>query len=244
MSHFDKADDPRRRQLIKALTAGLFSVTTPFSNASAFNLFGDTPKKLPEGKSIYRLSGTASINGKNATPQSIIRPGDTVKTGKDSELVFAVGGHSMILRSDTQLVIEGKQDDLQSMIISGLRLITGKILSVSRNSPMRIRTVTATIGIRGTGWYAEADPEKTYFCTCYGTTDITANKDKNKITVTANHHDQPIYILDDKGSGDSIQKAPFINHTDQELMLIETLVGRTPPFIFPKDDYSGPRRDY
>jgi len=27
-------------------------------------------------------------------------------------------------------------------------------------------------------------------------------------------------------------------------MLVETLVGRKPPFIFPKDDYGGPRRDY
>ena len=36
----------------------------------------------------------------------------------------------------------------------------------------------------------------------------------------------------------------FINHTDQELMLIETLVGRTPPFVFPMDIYNAPRRDY
>jgi len=27
-------------------------------------------------------------------------------------------------------------------------------------------------------------------------------------------------------------------------MLIETLVGRTPPFVFPKDDYKAPRRQY
>ena len=44
--------------------------------------------------------------------------------------------------------------------------------------------------------------------------------------------------------GKKIRNAPFINHTDQELMLIETLVGRTPPFVFPKSDYSGPRRNY
>ena len=28
------------------------------------------------------------------------------------------------------------------------------------------------------------------------------------------------------------------------LMLIETLVGRPPPFVFPQSDYSGPRRSY
>jgi hypothetical protein len=31
------------------------------------------------------------------------------------------------------------------------------------------------------------------------------------------------------------QHRRFINHTDQELALIETLVGRTSPFVLPKD---------
>ena len=51
-------------------------------------------------------------------------------------------------------------------------------------------------------------------------------------------------MLADQPSGRAIRPAPFINHTDQELMLIETLVGRTPPFVFPKSDYTGPRRNY
>jgi hypothetical protein len=44
--------------------------------------------------------------------------------------------------------------------------------------------------------------------------------------------------------GKNIRPAPFINHTDQELMLIEALVGRTPPFVFAGDEYSAPRREY
>ncbi len=60
----------------------------------------------------------------------------------------------------------------------------------------------------------------------------------------AQHHDRPLYITATKNSGNNIRKAGFVNHTDQELALIETLVGRKPPFVFPKDDYSGPRRDY
>jgi hypothetical protein len=35
-----------------------------------------------------------------------------------------------------------------------------------------------------------------------------------------------------------------LNHTDQELALIETLVGRKTPFVFATDAYSGPRRGY
>ena len=51
-------------------------------------------------------------------------------------------------------------------------------------------------------------------------------------------------MLANEPKGRNIRNAPFINHTDQELMLIETLVGREPPFVFPKSDYQGPRRNY
>jgi hypothetical protein len=110
---------------------------------------------------------------------------------------------------------------------------------------MRVNTGTATIGIRGTGFYVESDPELTYFCTCYGTTDVTASADpESKTTVVSYHHDRPLYILKDQERGNNIHNAPFVNHTDQELTLIEALVGRTTPFVFPNDAYNSPRRDY
>ncbi len=239
-----KIDDPRRRLLVEALTIGLISMGFPTGNALA-QIFGSRPAKLPPGQSIYRIAGTASVNGVAATLQTLVRPGDTVETGKDSEIIFVVGGHSMFLRGESRLVIESQSKEPASPLIAGLRLLTGKLLSVSRNSPMRVTTTTATIGIRGTGWYVESDPEQTYFCTCYGITDVTANHDPaNKVNVVSEHHDRPLYILGKSAPGTSIRSAPFINHTDQELMLIETLVGRTTPFVFPRDDYISPRRDY
>jgi len=69
------------------------------------------------------------------------------------------------------------------------------------------------------------------------------NKESTE-TVAAKHHDKPLYILANEKPGQNIRAASFKNHTDQELMLIETLVGRTPPFVFPKDDYKAPRRQY
>ena len=110
---------------------------------------------------------------------------------------------------------------------------------------VKMETLVATIGIRGTGVYMESDPEQSYICTCYGVTDIGAINDKQSSeTVSATHHDRPLYILGKAPSGASIRRAPFINHTDQELMLIETLVGRTAPFAFPGNQYSAPRREY
>ena len=164
MNRFDKIDDPRRRLLVEALTVGLIAAGYPAGNAFA-QLFGSKPTKLPPGQSIYRITGTASVNGVAATLRTPVRPGDTVETGKGSEIIFVIGGHSMILRGESRLVIEGGSKESTLLFVSGLRLLTGKLLSVSRNAPMQVTTVTATIGIRGTGWYAESDPEQTYFCT-------------------------------------------------------------------------------
>lgn len=244
MSRFDEADDPRRRLLIKALAAGAFSAALADKAALAASIFGASPGKLPPGQSIYRMEGTVTVNDKPATMSTIIKPNDKIETGPKSEVVFVVGGNSMIMRENSHLKMEGKEEE-SSFLIQGLRLLTGKLLSVSRSHGTQIRTSTATIGIRGTGYYIEADPEQTYFCTCYGLTDVESLKDPTSSdTVAAKHHDKPLYILNNEQPGKNIRRAGFINHTDQELMLIETLVGRTPPFVFAGDEYSAPRRDY
>ena len=242
MKRFGEADDPRRRLLIQALAAGLFSTGLPGGRTLAADLLGSTPSKLPAGQSIYRLSGKAQVNGVVATTQTRIGASDTVETAKNSEIVFAVGESAFILRGESRLVMETTEKS--SLLVSALRLLTGALLSVHA-SRMNISTVTATIGIRGTGVYVEADPEQTYYCTCYGISQVTAiNDPTSKTNVVAKHHDRPIYILAKGKPGEGIRNAPFINHTDQELTLIEALVGRTTPFVFPRDDYKSPRRDY
>lgn len=244
MTRSDHIDDPRRAWLVRALSSGL--LLAGLDPAQAQSLWGKRPAKLPPDQSIYSMSGEVRINGQAATPSSSIKPGDTVQTGGNSQLVFAIGSQAMILRGDSNLQVQAPAEaSASNSLIGGLRLLTGKLLSVSRNAPMRLQTSTATVGIRGTGYYVEADPEQTYFCTCYGSTEIQATDDPQSLErVTAAHHDRPLYIVKDGGTGRNIRNAPFVNHTDQELALIETLVGRTPPFVFGKDAYSGPRKTY
>jgi hypothetical protein len=236
-------EDPRRRLLIKALAAGFFSSAVGSREAIAQAL-GARPAPLPQGKSIYRIEGQVLVDGRPATRDTPIAANSTVQTGKDSEVVYAVGETAHLQRSESEVTLETKEAD--SLIVSGLRVLTGKILSVFPSGrPVRMTTKNASIGIRGTGTYMESDPEQTYFCTCYGTADIaSANDPTSRETVVALHHDRPLYILTGEQPGQNIRLAPFINHTDQELMLIEALVGRAPPFVFPRDDYRQPRRTY
>jgi hypothetical protein len=240
MKRWGEADDPRRRWLIQALAAGFFSGSGIEALAQ---VLGSAPSKLPPGKSVYRVNGQVLINGQAATTESKVGAGSTIQTSRNGEIVYAVGESAFILRADSQVVVESPPD---SLVVSGIKLLAGKLLSVfPSRRPVQLTTRIASIGIRGTGVYLEADPDQTYFCTCYGVADVSANNDpQSKETVAAKHHDRPLYILPNEQSGKNIRPAPFINHTDQELMLIETLVGRQPPFVFPKSDYTGPRRGY
>ena len=239
-----EADDPRRRTLIQMLAAGLFGTGSAASNLALAQILGSPPTKLPPGKSIYRISGEVTVNGQKANLETKIRGGSTIQTGRDSELVYAVGESAYIARPNTQIVVE--TSPAEASVVTGLRLLAGKLLSVfPSRRPVQMQTKTASIGIRGTGVYLESEPDQTYFCTCYGVADVSALDDPtSKETVAAKHHDRPLYIVASEPAGRKIRNAPFIHHTDQELMLIETLVGRQPPFVFPKADYSGPRRSY
>jgi hypothetical protein len=53
-------------------------------------------------------------------------------------------------------------------------------------------------------------------------------------TVVTEHHDQPRYVYP-AGVAQRIVRAPVINHSDAELILLESLVGREPPFLARED---------
>lgn len=228
-------EHPGRRVLLGALAFGWVPTA---------QLLGSRPSLLPAGKSIYRLVGHVTVNHVVATLETILRTGDTIVTGKASEIVFCVGTCAMILRAESTLILGPPKPD-EPFLVRALKCIRGALLTVSRDTAIVLETPTAHVGVRGTGFYTEARPDETYFCTCYGVTDIASvSRPEARETITARHHDRPVYILKDAAGGRNIRNAPFINHTDEELTLIEALVGRTPPFVFAKESYGGPRRDY
>jgi hypothetical protein len=237
----EEIDDPRREILVRALTAGLFAVTGTAGIVQPVQAMGKVPKILIPGKSIYDMSGQVAVNGGEANLDTKIEASDIITTGRRSHVIFAVGKDAFVLRSNSRLELSGG-----GLVINTLRLVTGKLLSVFGKSQHKMYTPNATIGIRGTGIYVESDPEQSYICTCYGVVDLFADNDKqSRETITSQHHDAPRYILSNEQPGRNIRDAPFINHTDLELQVIEELVGRSPPFSMAGGGYSSPRRsDY
>ncbi len=181
---------------------------------------------LPPG--VARIKGDVRINGRPAEQGQRVASGDLIETGKGAELVFVVERDAFLLRANSRLEFGQKA---VSSALTVLRVLTGALLSVFESGARReIRTVTATIGIRGTGIYVEAAEKRTYACTCYGEAELIPVDDpKSAEIVRTRRHDQPRYIYG-KGMPDMMSAAPVINHTDAELQMLESLVGRKVPF--------------
>jgi hypothetical protein len=179
-------------------------------------------------KGIYRLRGDVRVNGRPAQEGQDIKGGDIITTGPNSEVLFVTGRDAILIRANSRVEAQGVAG---ALLVSGLRVATGAVLSVfSPGEPKSLTTGTATIGIRGTAVYIEAEPERTYACVCYGEAELIAAMDPaSRETVRTTHHEQPRYIMG-KGAPQMLMGAPVINHTDAELIMLESLVGRRPPF--------------
>jgi hypothetical protein len=175
-------------------------------------------------KGVYRVRGDARVNGVPAKEGMDVKAGDTVTTAGGAEIVFVINRDAFLLRASSRLEVGSTAADV-------FRIVTGALLSVYQPGvPKTLHARTATIGIRGTGVYVESGADKTYVCTCYGEAELIPLAEPQAAeTVRTRHHDQPRYIMP-KGAPQMIMQAPVINHSDAELMLLESLVGRAVPF--------------
>lgn len=208
--------------------------------------FGSRPKLIVPGKNFSRITGEVLVNGKIATLETVVEYGDAVETGPDSSASFVVENDAFQMRENTRMrILERHQEEGSQIIEEGIELLRGAALFVfgrRQQARFRVNTPLATIGLRGTGLYLEVEEDRTYFCLCYGETDLSANAAPEVIErIEATHHDSPRYIYGE-GAENLITPAPYRAHSDLELAVLEDLVGREVPF--PIDDYyDTPRRE-
>ncbi|MBF0193975.1 MAG: hypothetical protein HQL71_05430 [Magnetococcales bacterium] len=228
-------DLDRRRVLLSLSAIGATGLISSL-------LSGCGAKPIVSG--LRRSSGDVFINGEAVSADNIkkrsaavlVAPDATVSTGKSGSAVFVVGKDAFLLRKNSRLtLVPNKKTALTKKIgeelpqISGFKLHSGALMSVFSPGVRKLRTPTAQIGVRGTGVYIEASADKSYICTCYGLVKIDAlDGEKNSEIVKTIHHDSPRII---HGLTGIIEKAPMVNHKDAELVLLESLVGRKPPFV-------------
>jgi len=187
---------------------------------------------LPNGSAAAQvkvLQGAVKVNGKKASKTSVIRAGDTVETAKGARIVFAVGDDAFLLRGDSKLMLEHTPGG-KTLVITGLRLLSGALLAAFAPGARRIETATATAGIRGTAVYIEASKEQTYFCTCYGVVELRDKAGLEKKVVISGYH-TPNMIYANPAERGRMAEAEVKDHTDDELIMLERMVGRTSPIV-------------
>lgn len=142
----------RRIGLISVLAAALLAPLLAFAQGQVQHLSGTLYVQRPDG-SIRLLS-----------EKSQVRVGDVVSTERDTyaQLNMTDGGR-ITLRPNTQMRIEGYQFSEQepqkdnfvfSLLKGGLRAVTGLIGKRINRDAYKLRTATATVGIRGTDFNA------------------------------------------------------------------------------------------
>ena len=207
---------PSRRTLLRALAAG--SLAAPLRRALATGA-------APAVPGLRGVRGEVRVNDRPAHAGQPVGPGDTVTTGPGAEAIYVIGDNAFLQRdsSTVRFGIDAATDFM--------RIVSGKLLSVFGHGDKRITVSTAVIGIRSTGCYIDETPGSTYFCLCYGEAEIVpiAAPQQREI-IRTRHHDHPMVIHADPAMPKSMVPADVINHTDAELAMLESLVGRVPPF--------------
>ena len=215
-----------RRRTLKALAAaGLLGPAGISGLVREALAKGDVPIRL----GLNKVKGEVIVNHRVASEGQLIKPGDTIVTGRNSEAIYVIGQDAYLQRELT--TVNFGAEALKNL----MRVISGKILSVFGKGAKTIQTSTATIGIRGTGCYIEDEgtgaKARTYFCLCYGSADLTPKAAPHEAeSYTTTHHDRPMYVHNDMAMTKMMVSAEVINHTDEELTLLEGLVGRVTPF--------------
>ncbi len=209
---------PSRRQFAKSSLLATAGLLLPWPVLAADN-------------QIHDLRDSVKINGVPATNRSVIRPGDTVVTGSDGFIVFIVGDSAFMLRSRSELKIDAPAS--AGLVLGVLRLLTGALgATFKRGTPVSLRTANATIGIRGTGVYMETRGNGTYFCTCWGKTELgVVDAPMQREWVESTRHNPRLIGYKPDAAGNYVQPAPFETHTDDEMDILEKCVLRRAPWI-------------
>ena len=142
----------RRRTVHAALAAMLLAPLLAFAQGTVQHLSGTLHVQRADG-SVRLLS-----------ERSQVRTGDVVSTERDSYAqIRLTDGGQVTLRPNTQLRIEGyefsenepqKDNFVFSLLKGGMRAVTGLIGKRANRDAYRLRTATATVGIRGTDFNA------------------------------------------------------------------------------------------
>lgn len=203
-----------RRMALKGLALGSLGLT------GIVGLIRNAVAAETESR-IRRLQGDVRFNGKILQVGDIISAPLEVVAGEHAYAAFNVGRNAYLIRANSRVTISAPKEAGVAVDVA-----IGRMLAVFDKGHAQVSTPTAVAGIRGTGIYVESEADRSYVCLCYGSAELSSTDNRElRESIATRHHDAPRYV-----SRNGIVPAPVKNHSDDELSLLESLVGRTPPF--------------
>ena len=167
-----------------------------------------------------KSEGVVLVNGQSIGRSTVIKLGDFIETKGNSKIKFNIGADAFSAKSNAKFSLK------KNATTKTLNIIAGGVLAVFKKGDGKheVKTPNMTAGIRGTGIYTEIKDGKTYFCTCYGKTELKTKHEHHKYESTHHH---PVWINSD---GRFSKEKKMIGHTDNELRSLEAMVKREPEF--------------
>ncbi|CAA7624659.1 conserved hypothetical protein [Candidatus Terasakiella magnetica] len=227
MSSSERINWIRRLWLQRMIAAGIMGTLWRGGGRQALALPAPPPRSI-----LHRRKGIVEINGVPADVGTPVASGDQISTGPDSEAVFVLGDDGFLLRADSQVTITDLgQDRTTGKAMRELTLVSGRVLSVFGPKQISLKTPLASIGIRGTAAYLESSPASMNVCVCYGHAVMTPEGAPKLAEEVENHHHETPRVVFPGPNGPVMEALRIDNHSDDELIMLEALLGRVPPFL-------------
>ena len=200
----------------------------------AFVLFASGATVFAADKAaIVYIEGDVSMNGSPAAFGDEVLPGAVLTTAKDSICQIVFNARNIIhMAAGTTLRFNGEA------LSRGATLQKGTIAMVLRNlNPFTtakpgdelrftIKTSTTVAGVRGTCFLvAVEDENNTYVCACNGVLHLEGVGGEFTRNLASSHHRE--VRITRSGSGISVNAAPLLYHTDQDVEAIAARIGET-----------------
>lgn len=179
------------------------------------------PAQTFAGAGIHKLQGEVFIDNRQASADSRIQAGSRVVVAHDGALAFSIGQDAFLLKGGTAVELVG------GTTLSSLRLLTGSVLASleTRSKPFRLVSSMAIVAVRGGAVYLSAEPHRLYTWIRYGESELRFGRQRQLVSAS----DSAYEIVRDP-AGMSMQSMQVLEQMDDELRVLESLVGRTPAF--------------
>jgi hypothetical protein len=175
---------------------------------------------------LRRVQGELLVDGVPASMGTRIQPGATLTTGPASRTILVMGQDAYLLGAYTTVRFHPAQHPEQPLHSPGLTLHGGRLLSAFGSGQKNLHLPSLSIGIRGTGIYLQSEAEEDYLCLCYGQADLIRGDQAEPLEFL----DSPYHTARLSQSGRPLRNGTLVNHSDEELFMLEALTGRRPAF--------------